>query len=158
MQNKLMSVSVGQNPVTLEMATSLELRSSSGRIVGTRLVYSDKSAKELREAGKRAGLKGKALQEHVNNVLNGSRDTRWAMHDLAMRKMERDGYVPDATDFRSKSGVSKFVKVGARPTAEQARNVIAAMSPEEKLEFFKSIGLEVPATPDAAIEIASSVK
>lgn len=151
---------VSVNQVGLESVTSIELRSASGKIAGTRYVYSgNKSARELDADFKANGLKGKERKEAVRAALSGTRDYRWLVKNAVDRKLEQDGYVPDTTDMRKNGAVTRFSRVGARPTAETAKAVINSMTPAERLELLKELGVSVAVDKQEAktLDVASEV-
>jgi hypothetical protein len=78
-----------------------------------------KSAKELREAGKAAGLKGDKLTEYVNSFLSGDEVAmRNAATAATLSALVAEGYVGDLADKRKNSAIIRLVKPSAPKVAE----------------------------------------
>lgn len=82
--------------IAIPVGSGIELcRNKNGKVIGSRLSFiGEKSAKELKEEGKKAGLEGKKLKEYVNATLRGSSDAAWIRHDAVMSGMRNAGAVP----------------------------------------------------------------
>ncbi len=84
------------NSIAVPAGAGLEVvRNKNGKMTGTRLSFiGAKSAKELKEEGKAAGLEGKKLKEYVNAALRGASDAAWIRHDAIVSGMRNAGAVP----------------------------------------------------------------
>lgn len=107
---------------------------SDGKVLGQRLSFiQEYAAGDVRKALKVTGLKGKALTDKVNEVLSGSLDMAWALHDAQMSVARSVGFVPVTMDG-NKKGNALTIRM-AKPAAK------APKAPITKEEAMKALGL-----------------
>lgn len=89
-------------------ANSTPIVTKKGRVVGQRFIFGQLSAKELREAGRKLGHKGAALNRYVNTALMDEAAQRRAAGAVFMSAAESQGMLPDTGELRKASGVLRF--------------------------------------------------
>lgn len=103
---------------------AVEIKGRTGKVLGARVMYSGQAltAKELKESLKAAdpALKGQKLADKVNEVLRGESDARWVLHEAALSAMRSNGFVPDFTDAKRASAITRYSKPGDKPQKTEA--------------------------------------
>lgn len=115
-------------------AAATPIVSKSGKVIGTLYKFGVLTARELREEGKAAGMRGDALTEYVNAALKGEAEARNLLASAKVQKAFNDGAIADT--FRDTKG--GIVLRAVKPKAVKAKGP----SVDEKLEAAK---LEVAA-------------
>lgn len=98
-------------------AAATPILSKSGKIIGTLYRFGTLTARELREEGKAAGLKGDALTEYVNASLKGEAEARNLLASAKVQKAFNDGAIADT--FRDTKG--GIVLRAVKPKAVKAK-------------------------------------
>lgn len=120
-------------PSTINNNQVSTLLSPKGKTLGNRVKYGGAlSAKEVSAVLKEQGLKGNALTKKVNEVLTGKTPMAWAEHDAMTSALRSMGYVPDHSDVKSKSALTRFVK----PAEEKVK-----AGKISRLDALKALGL-----------------
>ena len=105
-------------------ANSTPIVTKKGRIVGHRFIFGKLSAKELREAGRKMGHKGAALNRYVNAALSDESAQRRAAGAVFMSAAESQGMLPDVGELRKGSGVLRFIAPKAVAEAPSDREAV----------------------------------
>jgi hypothetical protein len=115
----------------------------TGKVIGSTLSFiGGKSAKEVADALRAEGLKGKELKLKVNEVLTGKLDLAWAQHDAAVSVLRSNGYIPSKLDARATNAVNRYVKPAAVKGGAKliTADDVAAMSDEQRETLRKLLG------------------
>ena len=93
-----------------------------------------KTAKELREEGKAAGLKGDKLTEYVNSFLSGDEVAmRNAATAATLSALVAEGFTGDYADRRKNSAVIRLVRPAALKVDSNAEKLAKANAEVEEL-------------------------
>ena len=112
----------------------LPLISKSGKEIGRRFLMGAKTAKELREAGKAAGLRGDKLTEYVNSFLSGDEIAmRNAATAATLSALVAEGYVGDVADKRKNSAIIRMVRPSSPKVDADADKLAKAEAEVEEL-------------------------
>lgn len=99
---------------------------SKGKVTGVSIHMGTMSAKELREAGRVLGKKGKELTKYVNEALSNETANRAAKGAVAISALQSAGYVFDTAKARKGTACVSFVKPAAVKAAEATTEELCA--------------------------------
>lgn len=112
----------------------LPLVSKSGKEIGRRFLMGAKTAKELREEGKAAGLRGDKLTEYVNSFLSGDEVAmRNAATAATLSALVAEGFTGDYADKRKNSAIIRLVRPAAPKVDANADKLAKAEAEVEEL-------------------------
>ena len=140
MSNAIMTVNATK--ISLPSGMGMEEKTDArGRSRGLALSFiGEKSASQLKEEGKKLGLKGDKLKMFVNKSLNGDKDAAWLRHDALLSAMRSSGVVPVVMATNKAGNVFKSEYRLVEDTKDKEAVAAAeerAKSAESKLEALK---------------------
>lgn len=116
------------------MQGSVERKSAAGNVLGRTLSFISKhTGGDVRKALKETGLKGKALDRKVNEVLRGESPMAWAVYDAEMSVARSLGFTPERMSMNKKGNVLTPRLVKTEMTATEAAEAVKASMTKEEL-------------------------
>jgi hypothetical protein len=119
-----------ENP---QLPAARESVNSAGKMTGYVQHFSGKmAAKDVKEALKANGIKGKELTKRVNETLRGEKDLRQQLGMAWLQAQYQAGYVPDMGKTNKAQDKCSIVLIKAAPKVEVSKEQVDAMTKEER--------------------------
>jgi hypothetical protein len=124
--------------VAINGFTGTPILSRTGKVTGVEVIMGTLKASDIREAGKKLGLKGDKLTEYVNKALTDGKANAAARTAVTVSALESAGYVGNYATARKASATLHFVKP-PEPKSAKAKAVaaIGAMTEAERAEILE---------------------
>jgi len=116
---------------------------SAGKVIGTRQYFSGSlSAREVKDALRRAGKTGKELTKAVNQTLRGEKDLRNQLGAAYLQASFQEGFVMDMSNVNKNQTKMTIVLVKPTDKIRITEEHIKAMSDEERKDLLALLGVK----------------